>query len=62
VPDRICALIAGGFVPKSKKKVWTHPRIRQFKDGGEALEYFKSRGSEQELGRLRAMLEDQSLS
>jgi hypothetical protein len=62
VTDQICALIAGGFVPKSKKKVWTPPRIRQFKDGGEALEYFKSRGSGEKLGRLRAMLDDHSLS
>lgn len=45
-----------------RKKVWTQPRVRQFKDSGEAWEYFKSRGSEEELSRLQAMLQGRSPS
>jgi hypothetical protein len=43
-------------MPNFKKKAWTQPRIRQFTDASEVWDYSKSRGSPEELARLRALL------
>jgi len=44
-------------VRHSEKKAWKAPTITQFADADEVWEYYKAKGSPEELARLRKVLE-----